>query len=216
MSKNRDTIRVLIVDDHLIVREGLRLILETGEGIEVVGEAPDGQTAIDLLSVATPDVMLLDLRMPEMGGIEVLQYVRRSWPHIKVIILTTYNDNDLMVQGIKAGASGYLLKDVGRDTLLDAMRVAARGEMLIHPKMLTAILASSQPGAVMPEELTDREQEILLWVANGDRSKEIAFRLNITERTVRGHLTNIYTKLGVDSRAAAVAIALSRGLIPLA
>lgn len=213
MTNNSDTIKVFIVDDHLIVREGLRLILETGTGIEVIGEAPDGETALSLLSVTTPDVILLDLRMPDMNGIEVLEHIRRSWPITKVIILTTYNDNDLMVQGIKAGASGYLLKDVGRDTLLDAIRVAERGEMLIQPQLLPSILSGLQPVTVTAQQLTDREREILYGVANGERSKEIASRLNISERTVRGHLTNIYDKLGVDSRASAVAVALSRSLI---
>ncbi len=217
MSDTKETIRVVIADDHLIVREGLRLILETGDDLELVGAAADGQEAVMLVEKTRPDVVLLDLRMPQTDGISALQQIHRQWPSIRVIILTTYNEDELMLQGIKAGACGYLLKDVGRDTLLDAIRAAARGETLLQSGMLSRLL-SGLPQAPANQDklrmnLTERECEILKGVANGERSKEIAARLRITERTVRGHLTTIYNKLNVDSRAAAVAVALEHNLL---
>jgi len=222
MSEREEAIRVVIVDDHLIVREGLRLILETEEGIELVGDATDGMAALELAARAHPDVMLMDLRMPVMGGLEALARLRTDWPSIRVIILTTYNEDELMMRGLQSGACGYLLKDVGRTTLLDAIRIAARGETLLQPEIMARILAhttrlSSISGSTnvgIPLGLTEREKAVLVAVAQGERSKEIAIRLGITERTVRGHLTNIYTKLGVDSRASAVAVALERGILP--
>ena len=222
MSERMEAIHVAIVDDHLIVREGLRLILETEEGIEVVGDAADGMAALELAATAHPDVMLMDLRMPGMGGLEALARLHTEWPSIRVIILTTYNEDGLMWRGLQSGACGYLLKDVGRATLLDAIRTAARGETLLQPEIMARILAhpvhiSSSSGSTnvgIALGLTEREKAVLAAVAQGERSKEIAMRLGITERTVRGHLTNIYTKLGVDSRASAVAVALERGILP--
>ena len=207
-----DPIRVLIADDHLIVREGLRLILETAEGMELVGEAVDGAEAVRLASQLQPDVVLMDLRMPGMDGLTAIERLRETHPQVAVVILTTYNEDDLMVRGLKAGARGYLLKDTGRETLFHAIRAAARGEMLLNPEIVAKVLAhAAAPEPVADLELTDREREVLDAVAQGERSKEIAARLHITERTVKAHLTNIYNKLGVDSRAAAVAEAIQRG-----
>ncbi|GCF06984.1 response regulator transcription factor [Dictyobacter arantiisoli] len=217
----RTPIRVAIVDDHVIVREGLRLILETGEGIDVVGDAANGREALELAANVSPEVMLMDLRMPEMDGIEALTRIRGAWPAINVIILTTYNGDELMFRGLHAGARGYLLKDVSRETLLDAVRSAARGETLLQPEIMKRILLQGPTSLPTSDGahrkiygiLTERELTILAAVARGERSKEIAASLSITERTVRGHLTNIYTKLGVDSRAAAVAVAVEHSLL---
>jgi NarL family two-component system response regulator YdfI len=217
-----ETIRVLIVDDHLVVREGLRLILETSEGIELVGDAADGASAVRLVSEVQPDVVLMDLRMPGMDGIEAIERMRAAWPHIAVVILTTYNEDDLMIRGLRAGACGYLLKDTNRETLFNAIRTAARGETLLQPEIMARLLShternesrslsSSSRGGL---ELTEREREVLAGVARGERSKEIAARLGITERTVKAHLASIYTKLDVDSRASAVAVAIERGILP--
>ncbi|MGC9394400.1 MAG: response regulator [Anaerolineae bacterium] len=209
-----DPIRVLIADDHLIVREGLRLILETAEGMALVGEATDGAEAVRLAGQVQPDVILMDLRMPGMDGLTAIERLRDTHPHIAVVILTTYNEDDLMLRGLKAGARGYLLKDTGRETLFHAIRAAARGEMLLKPEIIAKVLAHAaapEPAPASALELTDREREVLEAVAQGERSKEIAARLYITERTVKAHLTNIYNKLGVDSRAAAVAEAIQRG-----
>jgi len=206
-------IRVLIADDHMVVREGLRLILETADGIELVGEAVNGVEAVRLADEVQPDVILMDLRMPEMDGLTAIKKLQATQPEIAVVILTTYNEDDLMVQGLKAGARGYLLKDTGRETLFNAIRAAARGEMLLKPEVIAKLLAHAAAPEAESEEiaLTEREQEVLDAVAQGDRSKEIGVKLGITERTVKAHLTNIYNKLGVDSRAAAVAEAMHRG-----
>jgi NarL family two-component system response regulator YdfI len=223
MSKEQDIIRVVVVDDHLIVREGLRMMLELGgEGFALVGDATDGATALRVVEELQPDVVLMDLRMPGMDGLEAIAHIRQTWPQIAVVILTTYNEDDLMVRGLRSGACGYLLKDTDRETLFHAIRAAARGEMLLQPEMLARVLALTSQATGHPSstglhagclDLTEREREILQGVARGERSKEIAARLGISIRTVGAHLASIYTKLGVDSRASAVAIAIERGLI---
>ncbi len=220
MSKN---IRVVVVDDHPVVREGLRMMLEEmTEGFELVSEATDGETAVRLVGEAQPDVVLMDVRMPGMDGLEALERIRRQWPQIAVLILTTYNEDELMIRGLQAGAAGYLLKDCSSETLLSAIRTAARGELLVQPEILTRLLSyaargvsPSKTGTTHEEfDLTEREREILTAVAQGKRGKEIAAQLHIADRTVRAHLTNSYAKLGVDSRTSAVAMAIERGLLP--
>lgn len=211
-----DPIRVLVTDDHLIVREGLRLILETVDDIEWVGEATDGTEALRLTEELLPDVILMDLRMPGMDGLTAIEHLREQQPQVAVVILTTYNEDDLMLQGLRAGARGFLLKDTDRETLLDTIRAATRGETLLTPEVMNRVLAHADPTASAftvnePTDLTDRELEVLVAVSEGERNKEIARRLGITERTVKAHLTSIYNKLGVDSRAAAIAIAAQKG-----
>lgn len=225
MSNQPEIIRVVVVDDHLVVREGLRMMLElAGEGFALVGDAADGSTALRVVEEIQPDVVLMDLRMPGMDGLEAITRIRTTWPQIAVVILTTYNEDDLMVRGLRSGACSYLLKDTNRETLFHTIRAAARGEMLLQPDMMARVLAltasqtqgaapSSSPGNVEGMELTEREREILQGVARGERSKEIAARLGISIRTVGAHLASIYTKLGVDSRASAVALAIERGLL---
>lgn len=208
------TIRVLIADDHLIIRQGIRLILETDEQFELVGEAGDGAEALRLCAELHPDVVLMDLYMPGMDGLTAIERLHVELPEIAVVILTTYNEDDLILRGLRAGARGYLLKDTGREALFDAIRAAARGEVLLAPEMLQNLLQQvgapqthSGEGAV----LTEREHEVLASVARGERSKEIAYHLGISERTVKAHLASIYQKLGVDSRAAAIAAAGKKG-----
>jgi len=220
-------IRVVVVDDHQIVRDGLRLILQIeGKDIELVGDASDGVTALRLIEKAQPDVVLMDLRMPGMDGLEAITQIRARWPNMAVVILTTYNEDDLMLRGLRAGACGYLLKDVNRETLLHSIRRAARGETLLQPEVFTRLLSLTQPPLSSDTsaertkktdkpDLTERERSILTGVARGERSKEIAARLGITAATVAAHLTNIYAKLGADSRASAVAIALQRGFLSM-
>jgi NarL family two-component system response regulator YdfI len=207
-----EAITILICDDHAIVRDGLRLILETVADFDVVGEAQDGAEAVRLAEELQPKVILMDLRMPGMDGITALQKLQKEQPEISVIILTTYNEDDLMFKGLQAGARGYLLKDTGRDTLFNTIRAAARGETLLSPEIMERVLNQAGEKTNEPEaEVTDREMEVLRAVAEGKTSKQIAFQLGITERTVKAHLTNIYNKLGVDSRAAAIAEAAKRG-----
>lgn len=215
-------IRILIADDHLVVREGLQLILSMEEDMAVVGEAADGETAVRLAGELQPDVVLMDLRMPGMGGMEAIGRILAEWPDMGIVILTTYNEDDLMLRGLQAGARGFLLKDTGRQTLFHTIRAAARGETLMQPEILLRVLAHTRAGnqtsapALPPRQdggLTEREMEVLTAVARGDRNKEIALALGVTERTVKAHLTNVYDKLGVDSRAGAVSTAIQRGIL---
>lgn len=217
-------IRILVADDHLIIRQGLRLILETAEDFELVGEASDGAEALRLSAERRPDVILMDLRMPGMDGLTAIERLSAEQPQVAVVILTTFNEDDLMLRGLRAGARGYLLKDTGREALFDAIRAAARGETLLQADVMTKLLANLSSGVLRPgiaetssrdvsTELTERELEVLKAVAHGERSKEIALRLGISERTVKAHLANIYSKLGVDSRAAAIAVAAQRNLL---
>ena len=208
-----DPIRILIADDHLIIREGLRLILETAEGMELVGEASDGAEALRLAGETRPDVILMDLRMPGMDGLTAIQHLSVEHPHIAVVILTTYNEDDGMVRGLQAGARAYLLKDTDRQTLFNTIRAAARGETLLQPEVLARLLNQRAAPPSAAPELSERELEVLAAVGRGQRSKEIAYHLGISERTVKAHLASLYNKLGVDSRAAAVSAAIQRGLL---
>lgn len=211
-------IKILIADDHLIIRQGLRLILETENEFELMGEASDGVEALSLCRKLKPDVVLMDLRMPNMDGLTAIEKLRVEQPDIAVVILTTFNEDELMYRGLQAGAHGYLLKDTDRSTLFDTIRAAARGETLLKPEIMARVLSRTNASTTQSKasdsiNLTEREQEVLEAVARGDRSKEIAFHLGISERTVKAHLASIYNKLGVDSRAAAIAVAAQRGLL---
>ena len=209
-------IRILVADDHLIIRQGLRLILETQEGFEMVGEAADGAEAVRLCGELKPDVVLMDLRMPGMDGLSAIERLRSEQPGIAVVILTTFNEDDLMMRGLRLGAKGYLLKDTNREALFNTIRAASRGETLLRPEIMARVLAhgSGSGSPASPQtDLTERELEVLRGVAQGERSKEIAFRLGITERTVKAHLASIYNRLGVDSRAAAIAVASQKGIL---
>lgn len=213
-----EKIQVLIVDDHLIVREGLRLILETEPGFELVGEASDGAAGIKIAAELQPDVILMDLRMPRMDGLTAIEHIRLHQPEIAIVILTTFNEDELMRKGLGLGARGYLLKDTDRNSLFNTIRAAARGETLLKPEILNRLLSTSSKDAPIessPEiDLTDRELEVLQSVSAGHTSREIAYKLGITERTVKAHLSNIYSKLGVESRAAAITEAMRRGWLP--
>lgn len=209
-------IKILIADDHLLIRQGLRLVLDTEPDLELVGEASDGSEALRLCKKLKPDVVLMDLRMPTMDGLTAIERLRIEQPEIAVVILTTFNEDDLMLRGLQAGARGYLLKDTDRSTLFDTIRAAARGETLLKPEIMARVLSQANaPKTVSSESvnLTERELDVLAMVARGERSKEIAIQLGISERTVKAHLASIYGKLGVDSRAAAIAVALEKGLM---
>jgi two-component system, NarL family, response regulator YdfI len=217
----QQSIRVVVVDDHQVVREGLRMMLEIlGEGFSPVGEAPDGISAIRVVEEIQPDVVLMDLRMPGMDGLEAIERIHSEWPQVAIVILTTYNEDEWLLKGLRAGACGYLLKDASSETLFHAIRSAARGETLLQPDVLARLLSHTSPKPprsgsefARSQELTEREREVLAAVARGERSKEIAMQLGISLRTVGAHLTSIYTKLGVDSRASAVATAIAHSLL---
>ena len=217
-----EKIRVVIADDHPVVRTGLRLRLDMEERIELVGEAADGVAAIHLVSELVPDVVLMDLRMPAMDGLKAIEQIRAIFPHIAIIVLTTYDEDELMLRSLQAGVRGYLLKDSGLETVLQAIERAARGEMLLQPELMQRVLdyATRKTTPIPPPaekngvQLTERERAVLAAIATGERSKEIGARLGIARRTVESYLNSIYTKLNVDSRAAAVAVAIERGLLP--
>ncbi|MBK9925241.1 MAG: response regulator transcription factor [Anaerolineales bacterium] len=209
-------IKILIADDHLIIRQGLRLILETESDFELIGEASDGAEALSLCKKLKPDVVLMDLRMPNMDGLTAIEKLHVEQPNIAVVILTTFNEDELMLRGLQAGAHGYLLKDTDRNTLFNTIRAAARGETLLKPEIMARVLSQKSVAKIESIELinlTDRELEVLNAVAQGERSKEVAIQLGISERTVKAHLASIYNKLGVDSRAAAIAVASQKGLL---
>ncbi len=215
-----DVIRILVVDDHAIIRDGIKLIIETVDEIEVVGEAENGRVALEQVAILNPDVVLMDLRMPEMDGLTAIKHLRADHPGVAVIILTTYNEDKLMLGGLGLGAHSYLLKDVDRQTLIRTIKASAGGEVLLQPEILQRIInqGGTQGSTTAPEivdtNLTDREIEVIRRVAAGERNKEIAYHLAISESTVKAHLSHIFTKLDVDSRAGAVAVAAQHGLLP--
>lgn len=210
---------ILIVDDHLVVREGLKLILETGEQFRIAGEAENGQQALELVDAVQPDVILMDLNMPVMSGLQAMEELKRRNNPTPVIILTTYNEDELMIKGLALGAKGYLLKDTGRENLFRNIESAVRGETLLSADIMERVMAArmhqeqTKPATPGSSPLSERETYILQSVARGFKSKEIAYELGIAERTVKAHLTSIYNKLGVDSRPQAVALALERGIL---
>ncbi len=212
-----EPLRILIADDHLVVREGLRQIFETVPDMTPVGEAVDGLEAVALATELQPDVVLMDLRMPRMDGIAAITRLHEQLPQLAIVILTTYEEEDLMMRGLQAGARGYLLKDADRETLFRTIRAAARGETLLTPDIAKQVFvrdpSAGSKAAAESAPLTERELEVIRFVARGERNKEIAARLGITERTIKAHLTSIYNKFGVDSRAAAVAVAMAQGLL---
>ena len=212
-----DTIRVLLADDHEIVREELRMILEMQHECAVVGESADGVAAVELAAKESPDVILMDLKMPRLDGLGALQRIRAAQPEIAIVILASNDEDYWLMRSLKAGARAYLPKDAAPETLFNTIRAAVRGESLLQPEILGRVLAHTDIPRVTSRyprvSLTSRELEILRNVASGSRNKEIAIHLSITSRTVKAHLENIYAKLGVDSRTAAVTVALQRGLL---
>jgi NarL family two-component system response regulator YdfI len=215
--KIMDKRKILVVDDHLIVREGLKLIFETEEDYEVVGEAENGDRALVLIEELKPDVVLMDLNMPKRGGIQAIRALKEKGSKVPVIILTTFNDFNLIREGLSLGARGYLLKDSTREELIRTVDSAIRGELLLQPEISSIIFGSKkapdQSSNSFNAGITERELFVLQAIARGCTSKEIASDMGISERTVKAHLTNIYSKLNVDSRSEAVAVAIEQGII---
>lgn len=209
-------IRVLIVDDHAVVRHGLRFMLERHPDIAVVGESSDGEQAVQMIADLTPDVLLLDLLIPRMNGIEVIREVKRLTPTTHIIILTSYHEDDLILSAIKAGALSYLLKDTSPQDLIAAIRAAAQGESRLHPIVATRMLREMQAEAQSPlNELTPREREVLSQIARGRSNYEIASALVISEGTVKMHVSNILAKLHLADRTQAAIYALQKRLVRL-
>jgi DNA-binding NarL/FixJ family response regulator len=213
-----DKIKVLIADDHPVVRAGLAAMLSREKDIEVVGEAENGRQAADKAAGLKPDIILMDLRMPEMDGIEAMRQIKAGSPQTKFIILTTYDSDEYIFKGIEAGARAYLLKDAPREELFKAIRLVSRGGSLIQPavagKLLDHLAAASRQGPA-PEALSQREVEVLECMARGESNKLIASTLAISESTVKTHIQSIFQKLGVGDRTGAVTEALKKGVIRL-
>jgi DNA-binding NarL/FixJ family response regulator len=206
-------IRLLIVDDHPIVRDGLRAVFEGDSGFDVVGEAGDGALATQMAASLDVDVLLMDLRMPRMGGVEAIKLLMKRSPNVRVLVLTTFDSDADVLPAIEAGATGYLLKDAPREELVRAVRAAHEGQSVLAPSVATRLLGRVRTPAPA-EILTEREINILALIATGATNREAAKQLFISEATVKTHLLHIYAKLGVRDRAAAVAEAYKRGLLP--
>ena len=212
-----ELIRVLIADDHPHFRDGLRALLVSAPDLEVVGEAGDGEQAISLAAKLQPDVILMDLNMPGMGGIEATRRILRTSPHIAVLVISMFEDDDSVFTALQAGARGYLLKGALKAEILRSIRAVASGEAIFGPsiaKRLIQYFATPRPSAppdAFPE-LTDREHEILALIARHDTNPEIAKRLYLSPKTVRNHVSNIFTKLHVSDRAQAIIRAREAGL----
>jgi two-component system, NarL family, response regulator LiaR len=210
-----ETIGVLLVDDHAVVREGLRTFLELQDGIEVVGEAADGEEGVREAERLRPDVILMDLVMPKLDGVEAMRELRRELPESRVIVLTSFAEDDRLLPAIQAGAAGYLLKDVRPTELARAVRAAHAGEALLDPAVAARLVEAiaQAPGEEPVERLTPREREVLEMIGRGLPNKLIARRLKVSEKTVKNHVTHLLAKLGVSDRTQAALYAARTGLV---
>lgn len=207
------TIRILLVDDHSVVRQGLRMFLGLDPDLEVVGEASNGAEGIELVRQLQPDVVLMDLLMPVMDGITAIQQLRKEFPDVEVIALTSILEDDKVVGAVRAGAIGYLLKDTQADELCRAIKAAADGQVQLSPQAAARLMREIK-APDRPEKLTERETDVLRLLALGRSNKEIASELVIGEKTVKTHVSNILMKLGLSSRTQAALHAVRIGLVP--
>jgi DNA-binding NarL/FixJ family response regulator len=211
-------IRVLLCDDQALVTEGIQLILETDAMLKVVGVARDGAQAVEMVLQVKPDIVLMDLKMPGMNGIHATQIIRRDYPHIPVLVLTTFDDEEWVIDAVRSGAAGYLLKDTPRERLITAVKDTVAGKSHVDPavagKLLTRVAnAPARPTAApLADPLTEREQEILRLMTHGLNNAEIAKRMFLSEGTVRNYASAIFGKLGVEDRVQAVVLAIKFGL----
>lgn len=213
-------IKVLLVDDHTVVLKGLAFFLSTQKDLELVGEANNGKEALVKVGETTPDVILMDLYMPEMDGVEATAYIKKEYPNVKVIVLTSFSDQAHVLPALRAGASGYILKDVEPDQLVEAIRSAYKGNIQLHPDIANALLSQTLPVEEKEEEpsiqvdvLTARENEVLQLLAKGMSNKEIASVLVITEKTVKAHVSSILSKLNLSDRTQAALYAVKNGIV---
>ncbi len=210
-------IKLMLVDDHAILRDGLRNLLEIEEDIQVVGEAVSGEDAIEKIKDCNPDVVLMDINMPKMTGVELTGILKRRYPDTKILVLTMHSHDEFFMAAVRAGADGYLLKDAPFDQVIDAIRTVAKGESVIHPSMTKKLLNFHQQKHQDEEDkmLTDREKEVLHCLVEGLSNKEIADRLFISDKTVKIHVSKIFKKLNVKSRSQVVIYAVQHQLVNL-
>ena len=209
--------KVIICDDQAIVRDGLEMLLKLEADINVVGTAEDGAEAVEMVAKESPDLVLMDLKMPVMNGVEATRQIRANYPEVKVLVLTTYDDDEWVFDAINAGASGYLLKDTPRDEVVKVIRGTVSGKVYLDPSVAGKVMEqvsnqSTQPLTMITDKLTEREIEVLRLLAKGLNNKDIAERLFLSEGTVRNHVSTILSKLGVSDRTQAAVIALQHGL----
>jgi DNA-binding NarL/FixJ family response regulator len=210
-------IKLMLVDDHAVLRDGLRNILELEDDIRVVGEAVSGDDALKKVPMCEPDVILMDINMPEKNGVEVTGILKKKYPSIKVLVLTMHNHDEYFMAAIREGADGYLLKDAPSEQVVEAIRTVARGESVIHPSMTKKLLNFHQQQQEQPKEnvLTEREMEVLQCLVEGMSNKEIADRLFISDKTVKIHVSKIFKKFDVKSRSQVVIYAVQNKLVPM-
>jgi NarL family two-component system response regulator LiaR len=212
-----DKISLLITDDHALVRQGIRAFLELQPDLTVIGEADSGEAAVRMASELAPDVVLMDLVMPGIGGVEATRQVKQVSPHSQIIVLTSYHEDEYIFPALRAGALSYVLKDVGPDELADTVRKAARGESVLHPRVASRVVqelrGARRDTPNLFTELSDRELEVLRLIADGLSNAEIASKLVISEKTVKGHVSNILGKLHMLDRTQAAVLAWQQGLV---
>jgi DNA-binding NarL/FixJ family response regulator len=209
--------KVIICDDQEIVRDGLELLLKLEHDIEIVGIASDGAEAVELVAQKQPDLVMMDLKMPVMNGVDATRQIKARFPTVKVLVLTTFGTEDWVLEAIRAGASGYLLKDATREEVLNAIRGTVEGKTFIDPSVAGKLLGEitggkKKPAAVLTDKLTQREIEVLQLLAKGLSNEDIAKKLFLSEGTVRNHISSIVTKLGVSDRMQAAVMAIQHGL----
>jgi len=207
------SIKILIADDHPVVRSGIRGMLETEADFNVIAEAGNGREALELVEKLPPDVVLMDLRMPEMEGVEAITKIKESYPDIHILVLTTYDTDADIVRAVEAGATGYMLKDAPREELFRAVRATARGEAALAPIVASRLMGKLRSSG--EEALSPREIDVLMLVARGAGNQDVAEKLYISKATVKSHLLQIYQKLGVSDRTAAATTAIELGIIRL-
>ncbi len=206
-------IRVLLVDDHTVVRRGLRLAFDLEPDLQVVGEAANGQEAVQRAGELRPDVVVMDLLMPVMNGVDATRVIRREYPEVEVVALTSVLEDRLVIDVVEAGAAGYMLKETRPDELFEAVRAAARGEVRLDPRAQQRLVREMRGGGPARESLTDRELEVLALLAAGATNKSIAQQLDIAEATVKSHVSNLLSKLDLRSRTQAALYAMREGLV---
>jgi DNA-binding NarL/FixJ family response regulator len=209
-------VKIMLVDDHAVLRDGLANIFELEQDIEVVGVAESGEKAIETVAEIGPDIIIMDINMPGMNGIETASIIKKKHPFVKILMLTMHNEDEYLMAALKEGADGYLLKDAPSDQVVDAIKMVSKGESILHPEMTKKLIDfHQQKNTDNDSQLTDREQEVLMCLVDGLSNKDIAASLFISDKTVKIHVSKIFKKLGVKSRSQAVIYAVQHQLVPL-